>query len=41
MDKYGDDFEEYMIEEYGDNWKEYWDNEWEKRKDLKNYGYED
>lgn len=41
MDRYGDDFEEYMFEEYGKDWKEYWDNEWEKRKDLKNYGYDE
>lgn len=41
MDRYKDDFEEYMVKEYGNNWKECWDNEWERRKDLKNYGYED
>lgn len=41
MDEYGDEFEEYMIEEYGDDWEQYWKDEWEKRKDLENYGYDD
>lgn len=41
IDEYGDKFEESMVELYGDDWKEYWDNEWEIRKNLKNYGYED
>lgn len=41
MDEYGDDFEEYMAEEYGDDWKQYWKREWEKRKNMKDYGYND
>lgn len=41
MDEYGDEFEEYMMEEYGKDWEKYWKDEWEKRKDLKNYGYDE
>lgn len=41
MDEYGDEFEECMVELYGLDWKEYWKNEWEKRKGLKNYGYDE
>lgn len=41
MDEYGDEFEEYMIEEYGEDWEKYWKDEWEKRKDLENYGYDE
>lgn len=41
MDEYGDEFEEYMVEEYGEDWEKYWKDEWEKRKDLENYGYDE
>lgn len=41
MDKYGEDFEDYMEEECGDDWEWYWKREWEKRKDMKDYGYND
>lgn len=41
MDECGDEFEEYMVEEYGDGWEKYWKDEWEKRKDLENYGYDE
>ena len=41
MDEYCDEFEEYMVEEYGDGWEKYWKDEWEKRKDLENYGYDE
>lgn len=41
MDEYGEYFEEYMVEEYGDDWEQYWKLEWEKRKDMKDYGYND
>lgn len=41
MDEYGEHFEEYMAEEYGDDWEQYWKREWEKRKDMKDYGYND
>lgn len=41
MDEYGEYFEEYMVEEYGDDWEQYWKREWEKRKDMKDYGYND
>lgn len=41
MDEYGDEFEEHMVEEYGDDWEQYWKREWEKRKGIENYGYDD
>lgn len=41
MDEFGDGFEEYMVDEYGEDWEQYWKDEWEKRKNLKNYGYDD
>lgn len=41
MDEYGEYFEEYMEAEYGDDWEQHWKREWEKRKDMKDYGYND